>query len=135
MSRYAIDATGQTFGLLTVIGRHGMLGRRAAFLCRCACGNETVTAGTYLRSGYVKSCGCLPYGPARTRIDLTGKRFGRWTVLRAGALRGSATDRTLMWLCRCDCGIEREVNGNNLRRGASTSCHRTCPARSAERAA
>jgi hypothetical protein len=27
-----------------------------------------------------------------------------------------------MWLCRCDCGIEREVDASNLRAGTTKSC-------------
>ena len=62
---------------------------------------------------------------ARKLIDLTGQRFGRWTVLcRAGSygdynLEGYTTPT---WLCRCDCGTYRVVNGKSLRRGLSTSC-------------
>lgn len=51
--------------------------------------------------------------------DLSGKFFGRWTVLRRhhDGKRGSAR-----WLCRCDCGTERVVDGYSLRSGLSTSC-------------
>jgi len=42
--------------------------------------------------------------------ELTGQRFGRLLVVRrAGSYRGGAT-----WLCRCDCGVEREVIGWEL---------------------
>lgn len=51
-------------------------------------------------------------------IDLTGQRFGRWTVLRyAGSHNGRA-----FWECRCDCGKIRDVRGSDLRNGRSTSC-------------
>ena len=51
-------------------------------------------------------------------IDLTGKRFGRWLVLsRAPNRRGHA-----YWNCQCDCGTEKVVWGNSLRRGESLSC-------------
>ena len=52
-------------------------------------------------------------------LDITGQRFGRWTVLERtknnafGALR---------WRCRCDCGSERVVLGRHLRSGRSQSC-------------
>lgn len=51
--------------------------------------------------------------------DLTGKRFSRWTVLSRGpdGKRGIPT-----WLCRCQCGIERFINGYNLTAGISQSC-------------
>lgn len=47
-----------------------------------------------------------------------GLKFGRWTILARGDLKG--TNR--YWLCRCDCGTERLVFGGNLTRGAHQSC-------------
>lgn len=52
------------------------------------------------------------------KIDLTGQRFGRLTVIEeAGRVNGTVT-----WRCRCDCGNESIVLGTNLRAGYSTSC-------------
>jgi hypothetical protein len=51
-------------------------------------------------------------------IDFEGQRFGRWLVLKRGGLVGSVR----LWLCRCDCGAEREVRGGNLRHGLSKGC-------------
>jgi predicted nucleic acid-binding Zn-ribbon protein len=56
-----------------------------------------------------------------TLIDLTGKRFGHWTVLQQASARYENSQVT-MWLCRCDCGTVREVNGQRLRDGRSKSC-------------
>lgn len=51
--------------------------------------------------------------------DLTGQRFGRWTVLP----QVEAVHRyERKWLCRCDCGTERFVLENNLLSGDSRSC-------------
>jgi hypothetical protein len=47
-------------------------------------------------------------------IDLSGKTFGRWTVLH---YVGKA-----YWQCRCECGTEKQVDGTSLRRGDSESC-------------
>lgn len=56
--------------------------------------------------------------PARNTIDMTGKSYSRWTVIsRCGTL-----DNKAAWLCRCDCGTERVVNGTTLRSGTSKSC-------------
>lgn len=46
--------------------------------------------------------------------DIVGNRFGRLLVLerRPGS----------RWLCRCDCGKEKEFFGGNLKTGASRSC-------------
>lgn len=46
--------------------------------------------------------------------DLTGQRFGRWTVL-------SRADHA-MWKCRCVCGHERSVAEKSLLDGRSQSC-------------
>lgn len=51
------------------------------------------------------------------KVDLTGKRFGRWRVIEQ-APRSYQT----MWLCECACGVTRVVSGANLRAGNSTSC-------------
>ena len=53
-------------------------------------------------------------------IDLTGKRFGRLTVLEKVENKGKTTNAR--WLCLCDCGNTTEVLGTTLRRGESTSC-------------
>lgn len=56
-------------------------------------------------------------------IELTGRRFGRWVVLRRGTPYTSPQGaRQVCWLCRCDCGTEKDVFGGALRTGASTSC-------------
>ena len=51
-------------------------------------------------------------------IDLTGRRFGFWVVVARLPNRGEKA----IWRCRCDCGTERAVTGNELRRGGSRSC-------------
>ena len=48
-----------------------------------------------------------------TAIPLTGRRFGRWTVLNDGRPE---------LLCRCDCGTERAVSARALLNGKSQSC-------------
>lgn len=51
--------------------------------------------------------------------DLTGNKYGRWTVICRDDNPG---DRTTMWLCRCDCGNVKRVQGYNLKNGISKSC-------------
>lgn len=50
--------------------------------------------------------------------DLTGKRFGYFTVLRLGEIKNGMSK----WICQCDCGNVRSVYGTNLTRGLSKSC-------------
>jgi len=52
------------------------------------------------------------------RIDLTGQRFGRWTVVAFAR----AEQSHVWWLCLCDCGEQKVVRGGDLRRGHSFSC-------------
>ena len=53
-------------------------------------------------------------------IDLTGQRFGCWTVLALRSERSRFGEA--VWDCRCDDGTRRDVTGCSLRTGNSTSC-------------
>ena len=50
--------------------------------------------------------------------DLTGKSFGRLTVLERAANAGAH----VRWSCRCECGNAKVVQGASLRSGATKSC-------------
>lgn len=50
--------------------------------------------------------------------DITNNKFGRWTVIKHIGSKYSEQ----IWLCRCDCGTEREVIGGTLKTGRSKSC-------------
>lgn len=52
------------------------------------------------------------------RIDLTGQRFGRLTVLRPAENVGGKT----AWVCRCDCGKEVIVKSTSLQTGHTKTC-------------
>lgn len=59
------------------------------------------------------------------KIDMTGwvmKEHGvensKWTVLS----KGTTKNRQTHWLCQCECGNIKEVQGGHLRDGSSTSC-------------
>jgi len=58
--------------------------------------------------------------------DLTGKRFGRWTVLRlySEEIRKVTAQNMVIryWWCRCDCGNEKPVHRQSLVLKKSTSC-------------
>lgn len=54
------DLTGQKFYRLTVIGQAERDKRgKIRWLCKCECGNTTITYGYILKAGKTKSCGCL----------------------------------------------------------------------------
>ena len=58
-------------------------------------------------------------GELKVRMDLTGQRFGRLTVLEYSHTN---KHKKSMWKCLCDCGNETIVVGNNLKQNLTTSC-------------
>ena len=52
------------------------------------------------------------------RIDLSGQKFGRLTVLSFFETRNGRA----RWLCRCDCGNDKVVNATELKLGKTKSC-------------
>jgi hypothetical protein len=54
-----IDETGSRYGRLLVLRRVNEELREAHWLCDCDCGARAVAAGSKLRRGDVRSCGCL----------------------------------------------------------------------------
>ena len=120
-----IDLVGMKFGMLTVVSEASPTyvsgQKKICWNCLCDCGNEVVVQGGKLKSGNTKSCGCYRHTyPSETKsVDLTGMVFGRLTVL---GLYGRTSNGKKNWLCKCSCGSECVISGNNLVQGASKSC-------------
>ena len=116
---------GTKYDSLTVIRRvedyispKGQHARR--YLCKCDCGEEYITRGSWLKCG--KSSCCNQCSKAKVSlkktIDLTNLHFGRWTVLEKVGTEKAGT----YWKCRCDCGTEKIIRGTSLTSGNSISC-------------
>lgn len=117
-----VDLTGRKYGNLTVIGISGKdKAGHTLWNCKCSCGKDVVVSGTHLKSGHTKSCGCLIKKKSKEVhfIDLTGKRFGRLV-----AISNTSKDKFggWKWLCKCDCGKEKEIRGVSLISGNTRSC-------------
>jgi hypothetical protein len=114
-----VDLNGMIYGRLTVLSYYGVKGHETMWNCKCSCGNTKIIAKNSLING-TKSCGCLlkEINTKRCLIDLTGQRFGRWTVL----CRDESKRKYVHWLCRCDCGTEKSVWNQSLKNGDSQSC-------------
>ena len=54
-----IDMANHKCGRLTVVGRSPLKTKRIKWRCICDCGKITDVDGYYLRTGKIKSCGCL----------------------------------------------------------------------------
>ena len=129
MGKYQ-DLTGQRFGKLKVVERtedhispSGY--KYVMWRCQCDCGNFINVRTTDLKNNHTQSCGCLHkemLSKAKL-IDLTGQVYGRLTVIkRVDDYISPSGDRKVQWLCKCKCGKEVIVTGNNLRKGNSKSC-------------
>lgn len=68
-----VDVTGMKFGRLTVISRgENDAAGQARWNCQCECGNTTLVRGFQLRSGQIKSCGCLSVEKFLDRVKTHG---------------------------------------------------------------
>lgn len=111
------NLTNQTFGRLTVLEEAGRDNNgKVLWKAQCTCGNTTIVRGSDLLKGSIISCGC--YKSEKLSKDLTGKRFGRLTVIKRIGNNG----KQALWLCECDCGNEIQVTTNHLTSGNTQSC-------------
>ena len=54
--------------------------------------------------------------------NLVGQKFGRLEVLERIGVRKYPTYQRTIWLCRCECGVEREFSQGQLTPTGSRSC-------------
>lgn len=115
------DLTGQRFGRLMVeYCLPEKKNNKIVWHCRCDCGNEKNVIGSSLtkQNEPTRSCGCLQ--KEKTRLanqssDLTGKTYGRLTVLRR-------LPESSLWECSCQCGSTVVVSTNHLNQNHTQSC-------------
>lgn len=63
--------------------------------------------------------GTVKKGAGPRKINMVGRKYGRWTII---SFFDHRPKRMVRWLCKCDCGNEKVVEGAQIRRGASLSC-------------
>ena len=114
----AKDLTGCIFGDYQVLYRtecpEGKNPDHAWWLCQCnLCKKYFIKQGSYLTKKTAKNeCDC--------RYDLVGQKIGRWTVQYL--LEERTKKRGKIYHCKCECGNEKDVPAETLRRGESQSC-------------
>lgn len=130
------DLTGMKFNHLQVLrqaedyisskGTH-----YAQWTVKCDCGNsdEFVVRDTDIKNGHTKSCGCIKIrkDTVRSRKDLSGKKFGRLTVLRQAEedyIYPKSGRHESKWWVKCDCDNTNEftVRYGHLISGNTKSC-------------
>jgi len=108
MGRKVRDLTGQRFDRLEVIKPDGFIGKNAASLCKCNCGNLKRILNMNLKSGNVRSCGCLQRESASTRVKKNPPR------LKHGLRRTGTYSCWIGMVGRCN----NPADGNYPRYGA-----------------
>jgi hypothetical protein len=116
------DYTGVRVGKLVVIKIDDTLRPKTKrgnirWLCQCDCGNTTSIESGDLHKAIINnrnsSCGCY-----KGKNDLTGRRFGKLTVIQDDIVENEHRK----WLCKCDCGNNTIVLGISLLSGKTQSC-------------
>lgn len=110
-----LDITGQRYGKLTAIERDvekTKEKKKTYWIFRCDCGREKSARLDSVRAGRISSCG-------QCRNDYTNQRFGKLV-----ALKKTKTDKFghQFWLFQCDCGNQKEINIDSVKRGLTVSC-------------
>lgn len=112
---------GQQFGNWIILKELG----GGKVLCQCQCENKTerVLYKKAVLGGQTKSCGCLRAKNCNDTKKETGsldskyvgQHFGEWEVLER-------IPNSSKVLCRCSCGVEKEVYIQHLLDGSAKSC-------------
>ena len=113
------DISGQKFGYWEVIERVYLPNTsKIWYRCKCLkCGKEYNVRSDPLFNGRSKSC-----KHCASLIDLSGKTFGNWLVIK---YIGQTKSKASQWLCRCLlCNKEKIVLVGNLTSGKSTACRK-----------
>lgn len=109
------DLQGRKFGMLTPVRPTTRRWRgNVVWECLCDCGTTTYMCVTNLKRGKQPSCGCT-----RNIEDLTGQKFGKFTVMRH---MGVLATGPVTWECKCDCGNTAYVAQPKLKSGEIRSC-------------
>lgn len=111
---------GERYGLLKVVSFSGYnpnyKRKEEMYYCICDCGNSTTANKSSLLKGEKKSCGCIR--GKNNFVDLTGKKFGKLTVIE----RLPNKSGHVLYKCICDCGKYRNAEAEDLRSGLVTDC-------------
>ena len=113
----SIDLTGKRFNKLIVLKNTNEREKNGSIIweCRCDCGNIVKLSTSEIKRSNRKSCGCL------NKMDnLEKRKFGRIQVVKF--LYFDKNQHSPFYLCKCDCGKEKIINGYSLKHGKTQSC-------------
>lgn len=97
------------------------------WIMRCDCGELTKAGACEVRTGRIRSCGCLLKDTMRelqlgvAKVDLTKQKFNKLRVLRQ-VENVSIYYAGCVWECECECGNIVNVPTSRLTTGHTKSC-------------
>lgn len=121
------DYSGKKIGRVNVLSlawssgditSEGKIKGQSGWNCKCDCGTQFICWSISFKRGSKFECkNC--WNERKRGVDITGKRYGRWTVISRVIDHNNKTK----WQCKCDCGNYGFVSRNVLgKKGKSQSC-------------
>ena len=102
---------GQSFYDLTIIKEAPKRNNRIYWLCQCICGKEIEVRADMI--GKKQNCGC------KKGLDLTGQTFGYLTAIKKLNKKNGTNN---IWLFKCICGKEVELDTSQIKTKKQLSC-------------
>ena len=92
-------------------------------VCECVCGKiKDYDICNVVSNRNTNSCGCRGKGIAKIDGVQAGETFGEWEVIKGSSGQRGKTGPGRECLCRCSCGVIKDVSIYSLRHGNSTNC-------------
>ena len=111
---------GQSFGRLTVLKNLEIVKNHSSQVeVKCDCGKVLITSASNLISGNKRSCSYSCTRIYNVAEKTVGKVFGYFKVLKFLKVN---THGHMMYLVRCKCGREKQIEGHAFRSGSTKSC-------------
>lgn len=111
------DLVGLTYGDLTIIdidNEKSEINKRTWVKAQCSCGKIISVSYNHLQKDNTKTCGHSNL----LRENIIGNKYGKWKVIKYSGNKGGHP----YYLCKCECGTEKEINRDYLLNGISQSC-------------
>ena len=103
--------TGEQYHDYTVLHQAPSRNGRIYWLCQCICGKQEELRADAVK--VKKNCGC------KKGLDLTGQQFGYLTAIKKTEKKNGTNN---VWLFKCICGAEIELNTSEIKNRQKLSC-------------
>ncbi len=116
----SINIENQKFGYLTALFPIESNNGRV-YKCRCDCGNIITRKVSQLRHGKNRqSCGCQHLKYYEEERSAIGLQFDKLIVIKR--LHSDKIRKSVLYLCKCDCGNFIKISYKNLSRRKNNNC-------------